>query len=186
MNTLPNLTFVLGGERSGKSSFTEQRAREIGDHVIYCATAVVMDEDMRNRVALHQARRPQAWRTVEAPRRVAEKLRAALEENPADCVLLDCLSVLTSNALLNMRENINEKAAYDALCEQELNALLKLIADFPETHWLIVSNEVGMDVVPAYQLGRTYRDVLGRANQFFAAAASEVYFLVAGIPMKIK
>lgn len=185
-DSLPNLTFILGGARSGKSALAEARAREYGDNVIYCATAEVLDEEMKDRVMRHRERRPQPWRTVEAPRKAAEKLSAAMKEKAADCVLFDCLSVLSSNVLLSLYENIGEAAAYEALYRRELDALFQLIAEFPDTHWIIVSNEVGMGVVPAYKLGRNYRDVLGRANQAVAAKAAEVIFMVAGIPMKIK
>ena len=184
--SLPNLTFILGGARSGKSTYAEARAAEFGGDVIYCATAEVLDEEMRDRVERHQARRPAEWRTVEAPREAARCLAEALAEKEAACVLIDCLSVLSSNVLLTLDENADEAEAYAALKERELDALLDLIRAHPGTRWLIVSNEVGMGVVPAYKLGRTYRDMLGRANQAAAAAAGEVIFMVAGIPMKVK
>ncbi len=183
---LPNLTFILGGARSGKSALAEARAKEHGNNVIYCATAEILDEEMKDRVRRHRERRPQPWRTVEAPRKAAEKLSSAMKENAADCVLFDCLSVLSSNVLLSLYENIGEAAAFEALCRRELDALLRLVAAYPETHWIIVSNEVGMGVVPAYKMGRTYRDMLGRANQTVAAKAGEVFFMIAGIPVRIK
>ena len=183
---LKNLTFILGGARSGKSSLAEQRAREYGDSVIYCATAEILDEEMEKRIAIHRSRRPAGWRTAEAPHNAADTLRAALREERAACVLLDCLSVLTSNVLLTLDENIAEADAFAELRTQELDDLLELISETPETHWIIVSNEVGMGVVPAYKLGRTYRDMLGRANQAAAAAAGEVIFMIAGIAVPIK
>ena len=184
--SLENLTFILGGARSGKSSLAEQRAAEYGSSVIYCATAEILDEEMERRIAIHRSRRPEGWRTVEAPRDAAPKLRSALEEERADCVLFDCLSILTSNVLLTLDENVTETDAYGAFRARELDALLQLIEDTPQTHWFLVSNEVGMGVGPAYKLGRTYRDLLGRVNQAAAAAAGEVIFMIAGIPLKIK
>ena len=184
--SLDNLTFILGGARSGKSALAEQRAEEFGSSVIYCATAEILDDEMERRVAIHQSRRPEGWRTVEAPQAAAEKLRAALSEKRADCVLFDCLSILTSNVLLTLDENVSEADAFSAVKTRELDALLQLIEDTPQTHWFLVSNEVGMGVVPAYKLGRTYRDMLGRVNQAAAAAAGEVFFMIAGIPLKIK
>lgn len=183
---LNNLTFILGGARSGKSSLAEKRAREFGNSVIYCATAEVLDDEMEKRVAIHRSRRPEGWRTVEAPHKAAENLRAAINTENTACVLLDCLSVLTSNVLLSLDENIAEADAFKALREQELDALFALIAETPQTHWFIVSNEVGMGVVPAYKLGRTYRDMLGRANQAAAAKAGEVIFMIAGIPLPVR
>ena len=187
--TLPlpaNLTFILGGARSGKSSYSEQRAREFGDNVIYCATAEILDGEMADRVQRHQQRRPQTWLTVEAPHHAAEKLEEALQTRSASCVLLDCLSILASNVLLTLDENVGEAEAYNALWQQEMESLFTLISAHPETHWFIVSNEVGMGVVPAYKLGRTYRDMLGRANQAAAARAAEVIFMISGIPLTIK
>lgn len=184
--SFPNLTFILGGARSGKSAYAEQRAGEYEDDVIYCATAQILDDEMRDRVMRHQKRRPQAWRTVEAPHQAAEKLQQALTEFPAKCVLFDCLSVLSSNVLLSLGEDTGEAEAFEALCTQELDELFSLIGKHPETHFLLVSNEVGMGVVPAYKLGRTYRDMLGRANQAAAARAGEVIFMIAGIPMTVK
>ncbi len=181
-----SLTFILGGARSGKSAYAEKLAAEFGDGVIYCATAEIYDDEMRERVRQHQSRRPAAWRTVEAPRSAAEKLAAALEERPAKCVLLDCLSILTSNVLLGLPEDICEADAFAALRERELDALYALVKKTPEVNFMIVSNEVGMDVVPATKLGRIYRDLLGRANQSAAAEADAVWLLVAGIPLKIK
>ena len=185
-DTLQNLTFILGGARSGKSSYAEQRARETGSSVIYCATAEILDDEMAARVVKHRSRRPETWHTVEAPSDTAEKLRSALAEYHAESVLLDCLSVLASNVLLSLPEDIDEAAAFEALRERELDKLLALISQTPEIRWIIVSNEVGMGVVPAYKLGRTYRDLLGRANQAVAAAAGEVTFMIAGIPVRIK
>ncbi len=181
-----SLTFVLGGARSGKSTYAEKLAAEYGDEVIYCATAEIYDDEMRERVRQHQSRRPAAWRTVEAPHAAAEKLASALRDRPAKCVLLDCLSILTSNVLLTLPEEIHEADAFETLREQELTALFALIKSTPEVRFILVSNEVGMGVVPATTLGRTYRDLLGRANQSAAAEADDVWFMIAGIPMKIK
>ncbi len=184
--SLANLTFILGGARSGKSSLAEQRTMEYGSSVIYCATAEVLDDEMEKRVAIHRSRRPEGWRTVEAPSGAAQKLKDELTGRNADCVLFDCLSILTSNVLLTLDENVSESEAFSVLRSRELDALLQLIEDTPRTHWFLVSNEVGMGVVPAYKLGRTYRDLLGRANQAAAAAAGEMIFMVAGIPVRIK
>ena len=119
--TLSNLTFILGGARSGKSTLAEQRASEYGSSVIYCATAEILDEEMRRRVEIHRSRRPAAWRTVDAPHGAASHLEQALHEKPAGCILLDCLSVLTSNVLLSLDENIPEAEAFSTLGAQELD-----------------------------------------------------------------
>lgn len=183
---MKNLTFILGGARSGKSSYAEKLASAYGERVVYAATAVVLDEEMRERVKMHRSRRPGAWATVEAPHGVAEKLRPVLAGGERDCVLLDCLAVLSSNVLLGEPEGLSESAYYSALKEQELDPLLALIRDFPAVDFIVVSNEVGMGVVPAYDLGRRYRDLLGRANQLMAAEADHFYFMIAGVPLNVK
>ena len=113
------------------------------------------------------------------------------EENPETISVMEDLAKCLRSAAqyekaLKLDENVGEAEAYDALWQQELESLFTLISAHPETHWFIVSNEVGMGVVPAYKLGRTYRDMLGRANQAAAARAAEVIFMIAGIPLIIK
>ena len=129
--SLANLTFILGGARSGKSSLAEQRAMEYGSSVIYCATAEVLDDEMEKRVAIHRSRRPEGWRTVEAPSGAAQKLKDELTGRNADCVLFDCLSILTSNVLLTLDENVSESEAFSVLRSRELDALLA--AGLPES-----------------------------------------------------
>ena len=183
---LPQLTFILGGARSGKSTLAEKLASGSGPAVLYCATAEISDEEMRQRVDLHRSRRPDTWVTLEAPTETAKKLEKILSEKNFDAVLIDCLSIFTSNALLKMEEHISEADAWERFYTTEFEPLLTQIKSHPETHWFVVSNEVGMGVVPAYELGRQYRDLLGRANQKTAAAAGTFYFMAAGVPLKMK
>ena len=183
---LPQLTFILGGARSGKSTLAERLAAGCGTEVLYCATAEILDSEMKRRVALHRSRRPSIWETVEAPFEVASKIADQLEKRSYSAILLDCLSILTSNALLKMEEHISEAEAWKRFYTMEFFPLLTLIQKNPKIHWFIVSNEVGMGVVPAYELGRQYRDLLGRANQTTAAAAGTFYFMAAGVPLKMK
>jgi adenosylcobinamide kinase / adenosylcobinamide-phosphate guanylyltransferase len=163
------LIFVTGGARSGKSKFALEMAREPGgDDVTFVATAERSDEDMTERIARHQLERPRTWKTIEAPREV---LIADLKSH---IVLLDCLSLLISNLLL------------DGLEEPAILERVQKILDSRTQTLIIVSNEVGMGLVPEYPLGRQFRDVLGRANQLTARASSQAFFLVAGIPMRLK
>lgn len=192
------LTLVLGGARSGKSSYAEALAAEQGanqgaaqsarqrDDVLYVATAEAWDDEMRRRIAAHKAQRPPHWHTVEAPRHPGAAIRAALGErdDPPNIILLDCLTLLANNVLITLPENATEAAATAALME-EVDELLATW-DTCGGKWIVVSNEVGLGIVPAYPLGRLYRDALGRANQRLAAAADTVVFMVAGIPMRIK
>jgi len=183
---------VLGGARSGKSAFAERLARECGEPVVYVATATAGDAEMAERIALHRAQRPAAWRTLEAPRDVAERIRTELvdtqhiareladaerirSELGAATVLVEDLTLLLSNLMAD-----DERGA-EAHAVAEVNALLALQANV-----VLVSNEVGLGVVPPYALGRVFRDALGRLNQLAAAACGEVYLLVAGLPLQLK
>lgn len=178
---LPQISLVLGGARSGKSDYAERLAAELGQHVLYIATAEAGDEEMAQRIAAHRAARPATWQTVEAPRQLVAAL-AEVEAHP-DVILLDCLTLLASNLLLAMESE--PQAAIEAALRVELESLLaaqqRLAAPL-----IIVSNEVGLGLVPPYPLGRVYRDVLGRANQYLADRAERVIFMVAGIPMNVK
>lgn len=183
--THTNLTFILGGARSGKSSLAERLAAAAGSRVLYVATSEIYDEEMRRRVAIHRERRPADWETLEAPRGTGTALAAKLSGADYDAILLDCVSLLASNLILALPENTDESGGWEAV-HGELESILTTVRAHPQTQWFAVSNEVGQGVVPAYPLGRLYRDVLGRANQFLAAQAGTVYWMIAGIPQKIK
>jgi len=188
------LILLLGGARSGKSSFAEARAQEIAaDSVLYVATAETKDEEMRLRAIKHRAARPAAWITIEAPRNVAQAIRQG--SNGQRVILLDCMTVLVSNLLLDAadpgKDPFNSPSAdpFDEKIEAsvlaEVEALLAFVRE-TDVDMFVVSNEVGMGLVPPYELGRAYRDILGRANQVLARHADEVYLLVAGLPMQVK
>jgi len=176
------LIFLLGGARSGKSYTAEQWAQEHGKQVLYVATAQAFDDDMRDRVKQHQADRPDHWHTLEAPRQTSQAI--ADFQGDYDTVLLDCITFLTSNILLDLPETVTQTEANNITLGQ-IDALLDVYNQSDAT-WLIVSNEVGMGVVPPTRLGRFFRDMLGRANQRIASHADEVLLLVAGLPWKLK
>lgn len=182
---LRNLTFILGGARSGKSTYAESLAQANGERVLYVATAEILDDEMKRRVEIHQSRRPVSWSTLDAPMQVAQTLENHLQAKSYDAILLDCVSLLTSNILLTLPEESPEANAWEAV-QQELAPILAVIRKHAATQWILVSNEVGQGIVPAYSLGRLYRDVLGRANQFVAANAGNVFYMIAGLPMKLK
>lgn len=176
---------MLGGARSGKSTYAENWAREHGQHVLFVATAQAFDDEMRERIARHRAERPAAWTTLESPLQAGDAISAALEKMPPyDTVIVDCLTLLAANVLLALPED-SSQADVDAAILSEVDALLAAYAR-SDAHWLVVSNEVGMGVVPPTWLGRTYRDALGRANQRLALHADEVLLLVAGLPWRLK
>jgi adenosylcobinamide kinase / adenosylcobinamide-phosphate guanylyltransferase len=166
---MTELIFVTGGARSGKSSFALEKARELGgDTVTFVATAERSDDEMMDRIAHHQLERPSAWKTIEAPREVL------IADLKSKVVLLDCLSLFVSNLLL------------DGLDESVILERTQNILDSKTQTLIVVSNEVGMGLVPEYPLGRQFRDVLGRANQLVARASTQAFFLVSGIPLRLK
>ncbi len=177
------MTLILGGARSGKSALAQKMALQSGRPVLYVATATAGDEEMAARIAAHQAERPAHWHTLEAPLRVGAAIAAAKPAG-ADLVLVDCLTLLANNVLAPLPEAISSAEADAALAAEVDGLLAAYMASSSE--WIIVSNEVGLGLVPPYPLGRLYRDALGRANQRLAAAADEVLFMVAGLPLVLK
>ncbi|MEM7333442.1 MAG: bifunctional adenosylcobinamide kinase/adenosylcobinamide-phosphate guanylyltransferase [Chloroflexota bacterium] len=173
------LTLILGGARSGKSSHAETRAAELGDRVLYVATAQAFDDDMAARIKKHREERPRHWPTLEAPTNVGVQIAQFSEE--VDVVLIDCLTLLTSNVFLANEDN----GATETAVFKEVADLIE-VYQASKTNWIIVSNEVGMGIVPAYDLGRQYRDLLGKVNQKLAQKADKVIFMVAGLPMQVK
>jgi adenosylcobinamide kinase / adenosylcobinamide-phosphate guanylyltransferase len=176
------LTLILGGARSGKSRYAQQLAVESGQRVLYVATAEAGDEEMAQHITDHRRSRPSNWETLEAPREAGAAVAAL--PRPYEVILLDCLTLLASNLIAPLSEPYGEAAAIAAL-QPEVDGLLKAYHAGPAA-WIIVSNEVGLGLVPPYPLGRAYRDALGWANQRLAAQADEVILMVAGIPLKVK
>jgi len=178
------LTLILGGARSGKSVYAEKLAGQGGGRVTYIATAQALDEEMAARIALHRSKREANWLTLEIPLGVG----AAWQAHPLSCevVVLDCLTLLVSNLVLAASPDADhpDEGAATAQVEAEVGQLLRAI-QASQASWIVVSNEVGMGLVPPYPLGRVYRDQLGLANQQFAARAEEVFFMVAGVPMRL-
>lgn len=171
---------ILGGTRSGKSTVAEAFA-SVYMNVLYIATSKPNEEGMEERIKIHRDRRPDSWVTLEKYR---EFQREDLEGY--DVVLLDCATLMLSNILLE-KEDIEEKSELEvfSLIEKELFKLLEA-AEAVDVDLIIVSNEVGMGLVSEHKLGNIYRDASGRMNSFLAGRADDVFFMVAGIPMKIK
>ena len=179
-----DLYFVTGGARSGKSSFAERLAIGTGLEVFYLATMIPGDEELRDRVARHQAQRPAGWTTIEAPTEIAEALDRATGDA---CVLLDCLSLWVTNALLALDDEEPTMEAVNALearLDLEVEALLTGAAA-RRGPVIAVTNEVGAGLVPAYALGRVYRDLLGRVNQRVSQAADRAWLLVSGRALEL-
>jgi adenosylcobinamide kinase / adenosylcobinamide-phosphate guanylyltransferase len=176
------LILILGGARSGKSSYAEKLAAELGQRVLYVATAEAGDEEMVRRIEAHRRSRPDSWQTLEAPVRVGAAL-SEYQYNNREVILLDCLTLLVSNTILALENE--PPVVVEAAVRQEVEAILAAKAGLAAPV-IVVSNEVGLGLVPPYPLGRIYRDLLGWANQRLAAAADRVLFMVAGLPMILK
>lgn len=169
-----SLTFLLGGARSGKSALATELASSSGQLVTVIATGEARDEEMAARIAAHRADRPPEWQTVEEPL----ELQTALAAVRADTtVIVDCLSLWVAN-LIERGDNDGEVDAASELAANE--------ARERSSPTIVVSNEVGLGVVPASPLGRRYRDVLGRVNAQWAAAADEAALVVAGRKLSLQ
>jgi adenosylcobinamide kinase/adenosylcobinamide-phosphate guanylyltransferase len=179
---------ILGGARSGKSWFAQELAGKISKKVLFVATAEALDEDMRVRIKKHQSQRPPSWRTFEVSTGIAARIEEKVYDS--EVVLIDCLTLLVSNLLLGNDRGFSELCQTDVAETEnrivaEVDSLIKLMQKANAT-FILVSNEVGLGLVPDNSVGRAYRDLLGRANQLLAQHVDEVYFMVAGIPMKVK
>lgn len=180
-----NLILILGGARSGKSSYAIELAEKYRGKITYLATAEAVDPEMAERIKKHRKMRSSAWKTVEIKGDLSSVLRRV--ENGSDLVILDCLSMLVSDLLENKMSPGKEMVdlAVEEEVRQEIISLINLIKKL-KCKIVVVSNEVGQGVVPPYPLGRSFRDLLGMANQMIAQEADEVYWMVAGMPMEIK
>lgn len=170
---------ITGGARSGKSRFAQKLAVEAGGRVLFVAAAEAKDEDMRLRIEAHRQSRPGNWKTLEAPLGISAVIRGYTGE--AEVVVIDCVTMLVSNTMLLERG----APAAEELALKEVQALVDQMDELEAT-FIIVTNEVGLGLVPDNELGRRYRDCLGRANQMMARHADEVYLMVAGIPIRLK
>lgn len=180
------LIFISGGARSGKSTFAENRAKECGDSVLYIATATAFDDEMHARIEKHKQSRPAHFVTLEA----FSGLEAPIAQAQGT-VLIDCITVMITNLLMKNTDidwdyptTTQIQAEEDAIM-LEIDAILRG-AKLAGGEVLVVSNEVGLGLVPPYPMGRAYRDIAGRANQRLAAASDEAFFLVSGLPLRLK
>ncbi len=175
------ITFVTGGARSGKSAYAVELAKRSGGQVFYLATAEPIDDEMRERIARHQADRPADWRTIEEPLELARRVED--EVDAGSTVIVDCMTVWLGNVLERHKPNATMHAA-NAYAVSEVERLARVAADRQLT-LIAISNEVGSGIVPADPLTRGYRDLLGEVNQRLAAMAETVVLLVSGIPVDL-
>ncbi|HKL13248.1 MAG TPA: bifunctional adenosylcobinamide kinase/adenosylcobinamide-phosphate guanylyltransferase [Halanaerobiales bacterium] len=185
---MSQIFLIMGGARSGKSSFAEEIAEKLSkEEVIYLATAQALDQEMEERITHHKKQRPQAWETIEEPLALSEVI-----ENVKDnkTVLMDCLTLFISNMILKQAEldknenNLTQKFNIEQEIINEIETTIKK-ARKNDLNLIIVSNQVGQGVVPNNELGRLFRDIAGRANQFVADTADRVFMTIAGYPIDL-
>jgi adenosylcobinamide kinase/adenosylcobinamide-phosphate guanylyltransferase len=170
------IVFVIGGCRSGKSTYAMQTAERVpAEQKIFIATCVPRDDEMKRRVARHQKERSQNWVTVEAPLNLPEAIRQ--NSRSGDVILVDCLTLWVSNLLMET----GDESKIEETISQFINAIEKAAGPI-----VLVSNEVGTGIVPENALARQYRDIIGRVNQDVAKTAGRVIWMVAGIPVTVK
>lgn len=182
------ITLVTGGVRSGKSHYAEALARK-EERVLYIATALAFDDEMRERIRLHLTRRPASWLTLEAYKDLDERLEAL--KDSFDCILLDCLTVMATNLIFDDptfdcdTASEGEKARIQAEILRQVEKLCLWLKENNKSG-ILVTNEVGMGIVPENRLARYFRDVAGRVNQLAAAEADEAWLVCCGLPVKLK
>ncbi len=172
--------FITGGSRSGKSAFAEKLALASGGPLGYLATAQMLDGEMEERIRIHRERRGEEWHTIEEPTHLSQTLARC--DGQYNSILVDCITLWLSNLMFKYEqaeEDIEARIAEDL---QRLKTTLHGMV----TPVIIVSNEVGMGIVPENDLARLFRDIAGRTNQILATAADEVHVVISGIPLKLK
>jgi len=170
------VTFILGGARSGKSSYALELAKKINSkNTAFIATCQALDNEMSKRINIHRKTRPKSWKTFEEPINISRLLKKM--EKRYKVIIMDCLTLLVSNMLLgNMKQEE---------IEDEISKILSVLKKNNAEN-IIVSNEVGLGIVPENKLARDFRDIAGRVNQIVAKNADKVFFMVSGVPWRIK
>lgn len=187
------MILITGGARSGKSSFGESLLIS-QKNVLYIATAIAFDNEMKQRIKKHQQRRNKDWETLEAFKAVGDKILSL--NKGYDGIILDCITVMITNLLIQDTPNFNErdynKLDYKVEETKILYEIKNLVAALKEmeikynTKVVLITNEIGLGIVPEKKLSREFRDIAGRINQYLASESNEVFLIVSGIPVKIK
>ncbi|HRZ87759.1 MAG TPA: bifunctional adenosylcobinamide kinase/adenosylcobinamide-phosphate guanylyltransferase [bacterium] len=180
---MAKIIFISGGARSGKSAFAQRRVRKYRK-VAYIATGMACDGEMKERIKRHRADRPASWKTFEEPMRL--DLVALNTLGGFDAAILDCVGAWVTNLLLHPKKKPGSAAAVEEHILLQIESFLKHLAKHKKLRMVIVSNEAGLGLVPPTKLGREFRDILGRVNQMIARESAEAYFMVSGLPQKLK
>ena len=197
---MSRIFLLLGGARSGKSSYAEKMAEKMSQNVAYIATSEIIDEEMEKRVLVHRKRRPSTWETYEIENRYPvlddfEKIFSQILKNKHDVVIIDCVTILLFRIIHEFK--IDESDIINSEIEKQIEKkvkaffsglleMLRKISSSKNIDFIVVSNEVGMGIVPAYPLGRIFRDIMGMINIMISENADEVYFFIAGNKIRIK
>ncbi|MBF0515612.1 MAG: bifunctional adenosylcobinamide kinase/adenosylcobinamide-phosphate guanylyltransferase [Nitrospirae bacterium] len=177
------IIFITGGSRSGKSSYAIKLSERHSGAKAFIATAQALDDEMRLRIDTHKRQRPDVWETFEEPLHLAQTIARLVETH--EVILIDCLTLWLTNIF--MREPFPEIETITRDIDACISSIKKLKdAASNDTHLYLVSNEVGMSIVPDNKLARLFRDAAGWLNQQAAAIADEVYLVVSGLPLKLK
>lgn len=185
---MSNIVMVTGGTRSGKSSYAEELCKLQNNNVAYIATSIPFDEGMKDRIKKHKEMRPKNWSTYE----VYEDIYKIIKEigRNHETVILDCVTLLINNLMFKFDINYEacDRSQIDEVEKYIQSQVKLLIEEVKKTNlfFIMVTNEIGMSIVPQNRLSRIYTDIAGRINQYIAKESDEVYFVVSGIPLKIK
>ena len=177
---------LIGGARSGKSSYAQELALKSGKKVLFVATAEAGDEEMRERIRAHQRSRPPTWSTLEAATKIGDELLK--KAGGSEVIIVDCITMLVSNVFSRYADYTSEKidaTLVDGEVTRETEKLIECL-DRLDASFIFVTNEVGTGLVPPNPIDRLYRDLLGKANRLLAERVDEVYLMVAGLPLRVK
>lgn len=185
MNKLSKIILVTGGSRSGKSSFGEKLLNN-NDNVLYIATSIITDDEMKERVAIHKKRRNKKWKTFEG----YKDLHNIIKESECDHIMLECITTMITNLIFDQYTDFDNlsREEIDSLEESitiELKKIISTVREFNK-EIVIITNEVGFGLVSQYKLGRIFTDISGRLNQLLGQLSDEAYLVVSGLPLKLK
>jgi len=177
---------IIGGARSGKSSFAQELAINLGGPILFVATAEAKDEEMRRRIETHKRLRPTLWNTLESATSVGSQIGKNIGQ--ARVVIVDCVTLLVNNVLCQHMNGADEKIDTEVIEQQVTDEITQLIdcMNNSEASFIVVTNEVGMGLIPTSAMARLYRDLLGKANRMLGQHADRVYLMVAGLPLQVK